>query len=294
MSPTRAETFCFEARFESALQAEIAAAEAWEAGALGVEERDSEGDTLLLLYVEAASLAAVCAAVEKSPGARTREPTPVPTEDWSQAWREGLEAVRVGDRLVVRPSWIDVPETPGTVQVVIDPGQAFGTGGHVSTRLALEWIERVSREGAGFGPDARVLDVGTGTGVLALSALALGAGSAVGFDLDPESGAAARAWSERNGYGDRFEVFVGSFESLQASGFDWLVANLLKREMLPLADAMATATRRGGGAIFSGLLAGEADEAEAALAAVGFVDARRRAEVDANGDEWISLLMTRA
>jgi ribosomal protein L11 methyltransferase len=295
MSPQGSEAFCFEAVCESSLQAEIAGAEAWEAGALGVEERDesSEG-ILLLLYTDAASLTAVRDAVAAVPGVQARDPEAVPAQDWSQAWREGLEAVRVGQRLVVRPSWIDVAPVPGGVEVVIDPGQAFGTGGHVSTRLALEWIEELSREEPDFAAGSRVLDVGTGTGVLALSALALGAGSAVGFDLDPESGVAAREWAARNGFEERLEVFVGSFDSLDASDFDWLVANLLKREMLPLAADMAKATRSGGQAVFSGLLAAEAAEVEGALGAVGFVKPRRRTEVDANGDEWIALLMSRA
>jgi ribosomal protein L11 methyltransferase len=287
------ETCCIEARFSDAETAERAAAEAWEVGVLGIEERTELGDTLLLLYAPVARAGAVRAAVARAGPAVVGEPVPVVARDWSQAWREGLEAIRVGERLVVRPSWIEVAPTPGRVELVIDPGQAFGTGGHVSTRLALEWIEACSRADDGLGPDARVLDAGAGTGVLALAALALGAGSAVAFDLDPLAGKAAREWALRNGLASRLQLFVGPVNALAAPPFDWVLANLLKRELLPIAPSLARCTRRGGRAIFSGLLAADEAEVLGALGDAGFGCARRRTDTDANGDEWISLLMAR-
>ncbi len=130
--------------------------------------------------------------------------------------------------------------------------------------------------------------------MLALSALRLGAGRAVGFDLDPLAGASARETAERNGLADRLLGFVGPISVVAGTTFDWLLANLLKREILPLAAEMANATRSGGRAIFSGLLAREHDEVESALASVGFGSTRARTGFDPNGDEWISFLMTRA
>lgn len=287
------EALCIEVRLEAAAAAEWAAAEAWEAGALGVEERSSpSGDTLLLLYTAAETADAVRQAVAEVPGALFGETRAVVETDWSQEWRKGLEAVRVGKRLVVRPSWIDVALGRDQVEVVIDPGQAFGTGGHVSTRLALEWIEAIACTGA-FEPGHRALDVGAGTGVLALAALKLGVGTALGFDLDPLSGEACREWAERNGLGDRMTAFVGPIDAISEGEFDWVFANLLKREMLPIASEIAAATRAGGHAVFSGLLASEREEVEARLAAAGFGATRARAAVDPNGDEWISLLMRR-
>ena len=299
------ESFCLEVDCPTAGSAELAGAEAWAAGAVGIEEREADsGRTLLLVYAPAAAvadlrdaLAAYMARVPEAERPRVGAPAPVQATDWSEAWREGLVPIRVGERLIVRPSFTDAPLAPGQVELVIDPGQAFGTGGHVSTRLALDWLEEIGRGAAGlpkgFAPDDRVLDVGTGTGVLALAAVALGAGTAVGLDLDPESGLAARHWARVNGLAERLAVFVGPIEALGASGFDWLVANLLKREMLPIAGPMAAAVRRGGHAVFSGLLARERDEVEAALAREGFVPLAARTFVDANGDEWISLLMRR-
>ncbi len=290
------ETFCIEARFPDATTAELAAAEAWEAGAAGVEERDeASGSTLLLVYATADTAAPVRAALEDFAGAEVGEAALVDDTNWSEEWRRGLEAILVGETLVVRPSWVPAPASqPPRADLVIDPGQAFGTGAHVSTRLVLDWVEALSSRPGGLGSTARVLDVGTGTGVLALAALALGAGSAVGFDLDPESGVAARHWAAHNGFADRFEVFVGPIEALRPEGFDWLLANLLKREMLPIAAPIAAALRPGGQAVFSGLLAREGDEVTAAFEAVGLLASDARTAVDPNGDEWISLLMTRA
>ena len=127
-----------------------------------------------------------------------------------------------------------------------------------------------------------------------MAALALGAGRAVGLDLDPESGVAARRWAAHNGLDDRFRVFVGPLDALDAADFDCVVANLLKRELLPLCSAIATRTRRGGRAIFSGMLAAERDEVVAALGRAGFAPDDERRSVDDNGDTWIALLMSRA
>jgi ribosomal protein L11 methyltransferase len=280
-------------RVDDATAGEWAAAEAWEAGAIGVEERElPSGGTVLFLYAARDREPAVREAVAGVPGARVAQSEPVADEDWSQAWRAGLDAVRVGERLVVRPSWIDASLAPGQVELVIDTRRAFGKGGHASTRLALEWIEALSREGA-LGPGVRVLDVGTGTGVLALAALALGAGFAVGFDVDPLSGESAREWAEKNGLARRLALFVGPIDAIAGAEFDLVFANLLKRELLPLAGALAAATRPGGHAVFSGLLADERGAVRAALARAGFEPLRERSAADANGDEWISLLMRR-
>lgn len=295
MRPSEPETLCLEVDAPDGGAAEWVAAEAWASGASGVEEREgSGGRTLLLVYAPADQMAAVEEAAASVPGAVLAPPSAVDATDWSQAWREGLEPVHVGERLIVRPGWTSVSLEPGQVEVVVDPGQAFGIGGHVSTRLALEWIEQVAREEEAFGAETRILDVGSGTGVLALSALKLGAGRAVGFDLDPLAGAAALETAARNGLAGHFDGFVGEISVVVGQHFDWVFANLLKREMLPIADAIAGATRTEGHAIFSGLLAAEGDEVAAALCEVGFGSTRTRTGVDSNGDDWVSLLMTRA
>jgi ribosomal protein L11 methyltransferase len=277
-------------RVPEAAEAERVAAEAFEAGALGLEEReDGEGITLLLYAARdragalLETLAASCGEV-----ARVGEAEAVSDVDWSEAWKEGLEPVVVAAELVVRPPFR--PPVPGhPVEVVIEPGQAFGTGGHASTRLALEWIAARARELAG----ASVLDVGCGSGVLALAALRLGARSAVAFDLDPLAAPAARENARCNGLQERLALFTGPLEALAGPPFDWVLANMLSREFLPLAGALAERTALGGAAVFSGLLEEERSRVTDALAAAGLrvEDARRHR--DGNGDVWLSLLTRR-
>jgi ribosomal protein L11 methyltransferase len=115
----------------------------------------------------------------------------------------------------------------------------------------------------------------------------------VAFDLDLEAAPAARFWAERNGLADRLSVLTGPIEAIRSAPFDWLFANLLKCELLPLAEQVAGFTRRGGRAIFSGMLAKEREEVESALARVGFTTQGVRTLRDATGDEWMSLLMLR-
>src|SRR5262249_18285588 len=132
------------------------------------------------------------------------QPQPEPEVDWSTAWRSGLEAIEISPRLMVRPPFAKAELQSGQACVVIEPGQAFGTGGHSSSRLALELLDALERERV---EGARVLDVGCGSGVLALAALALGARSAVGFDRDLLAVRAARANAHENRSSAQFRVF---------------------------------------------------------------------------------------
>ena len=272
--------------------AERAAAEAYAAGAVGLEERDEGGSITLLLYAPDPRAEAVRRAVSEAlgPDARVAAPVPVADTDWSEAWKAGLEAVVVSPRLLVRPSFVKATPEPEQAELVIDPGQAFGTGGHASTLLALEWLDAVA---PGLAPGARILDVGAGSGILALAALCLGPGTAVAFDLDPLAAAATRENAAANGLAGRLEVFTGPIEALRPAPFDLVLANLLKTELLPLAEGIAACTARDGRAIFSGLLEGEHQAVAETLRAAGLrlLDIHQRE--DASGDRWFSLLMTR-
>jgi ribosomal protein L11 methyltransferase len=272
--------------------AERVVAEAMEAGALGVEERDREDDIALLLYAPSDGAEAVVRALRErcGPTVRVSGPFRVPETDWSEAWKAGLETIVVSPRLQVRPSF--VPASPGFqgAELVIDPGQAFGTGGHASTLLALEWI---GAEAGRLKDAARVLDVGTGTGILALAALRLGAGHAVAFDLDPLAAVTARRNASANGLGEEFDVFVGSVEALSVAPFDLVLANLLSSELLPVAPVIAGWTAPGGRAVVSGLLEGESVEVTRRLEAAGLRRLGLRLRDDTSGECWASLLMTR-
>ncbi len=271
--------------------AEWISAEAWAAGAAGVEERESGGGVELLIYAPAAEIEAVRDAVSQAGVALDLGPPEMVLEtDWAEQWKQGLEAIVVSTRLVVRPSFVAHSLEPGQLELVVDPGQAFGTGGHASTRLSLEWIDALADD---LPRGARVLDVGTGTGVLALAAIRLAGARAVAFDLDPLAAEAVRENAETNRVRDGLDLFIGPLDALAPIGFDLVLANLLKSEMLPLLGGIAERVRPGGYAVFAGLLASEADEVRAALAAKAFTPVAVREADDANGDRWIALLMRR-
>lgn len=280
--------------------AERAAAEAYAAGATGLEEREdatsavgSERGTRLLLYAPRARAEAVHRALQPlaALGLGLGPPEGVEPEAWAETWRAGLGAVPVSPRLLVRPSFAPAEPVPGRREVVIDPGQAFGTGGHASTRLALVLLDALPGEALS---GARVLDVGAGTGVLAIAACRLGAARALAFDMD-RLAAAATAWNAaQNGVAERVVAFAGGADALgPRAAFDLVLANLLRTELFPTLPALARATCVGGRALFSGLLVAEAEEVEARLAAVGFEVEGRREETDATGDAWLGLLTRR-
>lgn len=265
-------------------------AECWGAGAAGIEERSRSRDVLLLIYALRSDLGAVVRAAEAAGGHVDAEPELVTERNWSEAWKQGLEAIEISERLVVRPSFVTFELSPGQREIVIDPGQAFGTGGHASTRLILEWLDVLSCD---LGERTRVLDVGTGTGVLAMAALALGAGRAVGFDLDPRAVREAGTWSERNGFADRLSLFAGGIEALSAPPFELVLANLLSSELFPIMARLSACTSKKGRVLLSGLLAEERERVEAAMAPFGFETQGARFVRD-NTDHWVALLMCRS
>jgi ribosomal protein L11 methyltransferase len=282
---------CFIARAADAAAAERLSAEAWSAGAAGIEEREAEDGVELLIYAPAGDAEAVRAAVaEAAEAGAVAAAEPVPESDWSERWKQGLEAILVSPRLLVRPSFIEHAPAPGQAELVVDLGQAFGTGRHESTRLALEWIDALAPE---LPQGCRVLDVGTGTGVLALAAIRLAGARAVAFDLDPLAAPIARENALANGLAAGLRLFTGSLDALGDADFDLVVANLLKSELLPLTRGIAAHTAPGGRAVFSGLLARDAEEVLPALTTAGFAPTGAREAVDANGDRWTALLMQR-
>ncbi|MCG8591013.1 MAG: 50S ribosomal protein L11 methyltransferase [Proteobacteria bacterium] len=262
------------------------------AGGCGGEERPDSGGTRLLLYAPDERADAVAGAAATVAFTQVETPEPVPPTDWSEAWKDGLAATVVSPRLVVRPSFVEHTPEPGQSEVVIDPGQAFGTGTHGSTRLVLEWLDVLAEAGHLTGRE--VVDAGTGSGVLALAALRLGAKSALGFDLDPTALVTARENGVVNGLRDRVRWVVGEAASLATVPCDLLLVNMLSSEFLPSTDAWARWVRAGGKAVFSGLLTEEQELVSRTLEAVGFeVEGERRCR-DERGDHWLSLLTRRA
>lgn len=271
---------------DSAELSDRVVAEAHFAGAAGLEERES----CLLIYAPANRSDAVLRALRRCAGSAVGDPTPVEDRDWSLAWREGLTVVEISPRLAIRPSFLEHRGRDGQATLIVDPGQAFGTGGHASTRLALGLLD-------GLAPEevlaSEVLDVGSGTGVLALAALALGARRAVAHDLDPLAGEAIRANAAANRLSERVLVFTGPVDAIGSRRFDIVLANMLCTELLPLLGSIASRTRPEGVSIFSGLLAGERDAMERSLSRVGLCVEATRTETDTAGDCWLALLTRR-
>jgi ribosomal protein L11 methyltransferase len=247
-------------------------------GTSGLEERD---DALLAYFpAEGAPLAELHALADPARGVAVHGPEPVPERDWEELWRAGLAPRRIG-ALWVRPSFA---ESPGKPELVIDPQQAFGSGEHATTRLALGLVLDELRAGD------RVLDVGTGSGILALGALRMGAGAALGFDSDPVAIANAAENRARNAL--PLGLFAGTLEALApAARFDLVVANLLLHELLPIVDALAGRARRG--LVVSGYLAGERAKLEAATAGGAWHCVRESSEIQ-SGDRWCARLLHHA
>jgi len=271
---------------------ERAAAEAFEAGALGIEEQAGPPPSLWV-YALAGDAARVRAALLPLPRLVLGEPEALAERVWSEAWKEGLEPIVISPRLLIRPSFREAPAGFAGFELVIDPGQAFGTGGHASTRLALDAIAALPAQSL---RGARVLDVGCGSGVLALAALALGAAHALGCDLDPLATAAAREAAAANGLAARFAAVTASPDALgprAERAFELVVANLLRSELEPLLPALARALAPGGRLVLSGLLASEREPVTGALAALGLGAPEPRGLTDATGDAWLALVARR-
>lgn len=278
-------------------------AEAFEAGAAGAEEHESGGGAgseerfHAWVYAPCVEVEAVRRAVlgQASPRTRVEPAEALPEVDWSEAWKQGLEALRISERLVIRPPFVEWALEPGQREVVIDPGQAFGTGSHASTRVCLDWIDALYAHPSAAAALDRVLDVGTGSGVLALAAARLGAREALGFDLDGVAIAAAQEAARANGLEDRVRFRTGAIETVTPAGERWslVLANLLKREILPIASEVAARVAPGGILLLSGLLDEDAAEVLARFAEAGLLEgAPRREIVDAAGC-WIGLHLSR-
>lgn len=289
-SASRPAFVAVRARAPEASEAERAVAEAWAAGASGLEERDARDGVELIVYAPADRGRAVWAALVAVLGAEAVAALePVPETAWPEAWKAGLAPVVVSERLVVRPPFAAHARTPGQREVLIEPRQAFGTGAHATTALALEALDLALAGASG----ARVLDVGCGSGVLALAALALGAREAVACDLDPVAAREARDNAGRNDLAAGLRVFAGSLDALAGGAFDLVVANLIRSELAPLVAGLVAAVRPRGALVLSGLLAAERGQLAEALAAAGARIVSERVRDDGRGDVWLALTATR-
>lgn len=259
---------------------DAAMAALFEAGAEGVQE---EGDRLTTHFPAEPEARAAGEAVRRAaPGAEVAI-EPVPDVDWSLAWRDQARAFSVG-ALTIAPPWLAEGRDPSRT-VVIDPGMAFGTGDHATTRGAARLMQRV------VAPGCAVADLGTGSGVLAIAAARLGAARVVAIELDPEALPNARENVARNGVGHAVHLLDGDAAVVLplVAPFDVVVANILSSVHVALLPAIGAALRPGGHAILAGILAAERDQMREVLHAGGWW-----ADAEDHEDDWWSVLITRA
>jgi ribosomal protein L11 methyltransferase len=267
-------------------RAEDLSAELFDEGASGVEVRDGEGTPMPGVAQPAAGRALLVAffaeraAAEEARAVHGGELSEIADEDWSESWKQGLGPLEVG-RAFVRPSWVDAPVPPGMVEIVLDPGMAFGTGTHPTTSLCLAALSDL----LAARPGASVLDVGTGSGLLAIAAAKLGAGRVAANDNDPVAVEVARENAERNGA--TLEL-TGANVGEIAGAFDLVVANILANTLVELAPDVAARVAPGGTVLLAGILVPQEDEVRAAYVAEGL-----RPTLERRDGEWSLLALER-
>jgi ribosomal protein L11 methyltransferase len=202
-------------------------------------------------------------------------------QDWLAEWKKGYEPIAVGQRLLICPSWKrDRAKEADRVVIEIDPGMAFGTGTHETTRGCLEMLEKYWQGGS-------LLDVGTGTGILAIAAIKLYPGSRVaGFDVDPEAIEVARENAAINGVADGIEIEVNKLSSFHGQGFDVVLANLTADALIPLAPEFPLVMKPQGALIVSGVLREQANDARSALEARDFTVIETKPD-----GEWVTMAL---
>jgi len=254
---------------------DVATALLWEAGTCGLEVQPAAGETVALVAYFPAGGTTVESLRARLPFAKIAE-TAVPDVDWSARFRETFRPFRVG-RFAVTPAW-EPSSGPDLLPLVVDPGRAFGTGTHETTRLCLAALEQV----AARRPLERVIDVGAGTGILAVAAARLGASFVVASDVDPDATASSRHHARLNSV--RLRVVRGDGgRPFRERSFDVVVANLTAPILSARAGEIAGLVGARGALVLSGLLGTDLLEVQAAYVACG-----RPRRLD--DGEWVALL----
>jgi ribosomal protein L11 methyltransferase len=229
----------FSLEIEAGEDRDMLIADLWEHGSCGIVE--PEGHMVRAFFEDSADRNAL---LVRYPGAAIRIEE---DRDWVQSARDLLQPMEVGGRFFLVPEWRDDPTPPGRFRIVINPGMAFGTGLHETTRLCLEALEELVR------PGMTVLDIGTGSGILREAAKLLGAGKTYACDTDPVAVEIA---------GD---AFVGSVNAVCSSSIDIAVANISPEAIVALAPELLRVLRPDGALLASGFEAHEVDAVRAAL-----------------------------
>jgi ribosomal protein L11 methyltransferase len=205
----------------------------------------------------------------------------VQEEDWANAWKAYFKPTRVGERLMIIPSWESYELKPQDLPLYLDPGMAFGTGTHPTTSLCLRKLEAVVQ------PGMRVLDVGTGSGILAIAAARLGAAPVVGIDIDPVAVRVAKENAERNGV--TIDVRAGTLDQVETDECDLIIANIIASIIIDILPDVASRMKMGGKFLASGIIAEKKQAVADAMTATWLLPIEIREE-----GGWVAILATKA
>lgn len=213
-------------------------------------------------------------------GPLTFESESIREEDWETAWKKYYHPVRVGEHIVVCPCWENCQLEQGDVKVTLDPGMAFGTGTHETTRLCMAFLEKY------ITPDTTMLDVGTGSGILAITALLLGARSAVGVDIDELAVKIAKENADLNGVGDQIQLHCGDLTQKISGTYDVICANIVADVIIRLCKTVTSFMHRDTVLIVSGIIEDRCADVFAALEEAGLTIVEKNQEND-----WVSVVV---
>ena len=244
-----------------------------------------EGDDETLRKIEIALLLLSRTAAISEPQVRV-----IKAQDWTEAWKRFFPALPIGERLVVVPTWVEYEVQPGQIPLYLDPGMAFGTGLHATTRLCLIALERL------LAPGMTVLDVGTGSGILAIAAALLGAEHVDAMDSDPVAAEVAQENAALNKVAERISVSHATLPGrpltraplYEGAPHDLLLINILAEIIIDLAPSLPDFIKAGGLCVASGILSEKSQSVQDALQAEGLSVIEQLEE-----DGWVALVARR-
>jgi ribosomal protein L11 methyltransferase len=240
-------------------QLELAQLRLWELGATGLEERDqttitrepTDGD--VVVYAAFEDEAAALHALNQVRAEYEADLVYVPHQNWATEWRRGFSAQRIGQRLLLHPSWEPAESKPGDVVLTIDPENAFGSGDHETTRLVLGLLD------ARIEGNERVLDVGCGSGILSIAAIRLGAASSIAIDIEDDAVIVTERNAGLNGVASSIDASTTPLDAIDGA-YDLVLANIETRVLVQMPDALRARMAPGATLILSGILRKERDE----------------------------------